>query len=362
MSEWKECKLGDVADFKNGKARPSIVEKGNIPIYGGNGILGYTDASNWHGHTVIIGRVGAYCGSVYFEDKPVWVSDNALYSIPKTNTDAKFLFYLLRHLDLNTQAEGSSHPLLTQTLLNSIDITLPNSLPVQRAIAGVLSSLDEKIDLLHRQNKTLEGMAMALWRKMFIEEAYPGWPKGKLGDIADNVKNGVSTKNLRDHMYYVGLEHIERKHLALYNWGNSQDVESNKSKFERGDILYGKLRAYFHKVCFAPVEGICSTDILVIRPKQPDYFSFCLMWFFSEDVVNYSDASSGGTRMPRTNWETLAGYEIAIPHDDILTGFNQRVKPLIDKIEQNIFSIRTLSSMRDTLLPKLMSGEMRVKI
>ena len=155
---------------------------------------------------------------------------------------------------------------------------------------------------------------------------------------------------------------MERKHLALYNWGEAQDVESNKFKFERGDILFGKLRAYFHKVCFAPIEGICSTDILVIRSKKTEYFSFCLMWFFSEDVVNYSDASSRGTRMPRTNWETLAGYDIDIPEDVFLAGFNRKVKPLIDKIEQNVFSIRMLARLRDTLLPKLMSGEVRVKL
>jgi len=193
MSEWKECKLGDVAEFKNGKSRPSEIVNGTIPIYGGNGILGYTDTFNYQGETVIVGRVGAYCGSVFFEYKPIWVSDNALYTIPKNETDAKFLYYLLKNMGLNSQAEGSSHPLLTQTLLNSLDVFVTDSLTEQRAIAGVLSSLDNKIDLLHRQNKTLEGMAEALYRKMFVpacagephadrEEADPGWKKGKLGD------------------------------------------------------------------------------------------------------------------------------------------------------------------------------------
>ena len=129
MSDWKECKLGDVAEFRNGKSRPSKIESGYIPIYGGNGILGYTDTFNCQGETVIVGRVGAYCGSVFYENKSIWVSDNALFTIPKNGTDAKYLYYLLKKMELNNQAEGSSHPLLTQTLLNSLDVFITDSRP-----------------------------------------------------------------------------------------------------------------------------------------------------------------------------------------------------------------------------------------
>ena len=163
MTEWKECKLGDVVFFSNGKSRPNT--SGYIPIYGGNGILEYTDQSNNDGETIIIGRVGAYCGSVYYENRPVWVSDNALAAKPKEHYYAKYLYYLLKFSDLNQYAEGSSHPLLTQSLLNSIDIVFCDNIDDQKAIAEVLSSLDDKIDLLTKQNKTLEDLAQAYFRK-----------------------------------------------------------------------------------------------------------------------------------------------------------------------------------------------------
>ena len=91
MSEWKEITLKEVLNFGNGKAKPK--KEGNIPIYGGNGILGFTDEFNYDGETIIIGRVGAYCGSVFYENSPIWISDNALSAKPKDKNNAKFLYY-----------------------------------------------------------------------------------------------------------------------------------------------------------------------------------------------------------------------------------------------------------------------------
>ena len=169
MSEWKGYKLGDVIHFGNGKERPRT--EGDIPVFGGNGILGYSDQSNYKNETIIIGRVGAYCGSVFYQNKPIWVSDNALAVKPKDKFQTKFLYYFLKNLGLNNFAEGSSHPLLTQTLLNSIEVLITNDAREQIQIASILSSLDDKIDLLHRQNKTLEQLAETLFRQWFVEEA-----------------------------------------------------------------------------------------------------------------------------------------------------------------------------------------------
>jgi len=182
---WKKVKLGEVVKFGNGKVRPKT--KGNIPIFGGNGILGYCDKFNYEGETIIIGRVGAYCGSVYFENKPIWISDNALSAKPKSKNDTKFLYYLLKNLNLNQFALGSSHPLITQTLLHSIDVEICTDKNEQKAIASVLSSLDDKIDLLHRQNKTLEAMAETLFRQWFIEEAREDWEEGRIPDEFDFI-------------------------------------------------------------------------------------------------------------------------------------------------------------------------------
>ncbi|MFC1781913.1 restriction endonuclease subunit S, partial [Planctomycetota bacterium] len=118
-------KLCDITHFYNGKARPDNVDDGLIPIYGGNGILGFTNQYNSEDVTIIIGRVGAYCGSLYIEHKPIWLSDNALCAKSHNKNYMSYLYYLLKSLHLNGKAEGSSQPLLTQTLLNSIEINIP---------------------------------------------------------------------------------------------------------------------------------------------------------------------------------------------------------------------------------------------
>jgi len=161
--EWKTDTLSFFAEFFNGKSRP--VEVGAIPIYGGNGVLGYTNKSNYSGKSIIIGRVGAYCGSLYFENKEIWVSDNALLVKSKLNNSTHFLFYMLKSLDLNSMAEGSSHPLLTQTLLKSIEIQIP---PIQKVnkFDIIVEGFQKKIDSNQTQIRTLTTLRDTLLPKL----------------------------------------------------------------------------------------------------------------------------------------------------------------------------------------------------
>ena len=165
--EWEEGKLSYFADFFNGKSRPN--ELGTIPIYGGNGILGYTNKSNYFGKSIIVGRVGAYCGSLYYENKEIWVSDNALLVKPKFDNTTHFLFYLMKTLDLNSMAEGSSHPLLTQTLLKSIEILIP---PIQKVneFDKLVEDIRIKIDSNNNQIRTLTSMRDSLLPKLMSGE------------------------------------------------------------------------------------------------------------------------------------------------------------------------------------------------
>lgn len=277
---------------------------------------------------------------------------------------SEFLFYFFKsefgqHQILKYESQvgvpSISNPL---TSLKEIEVPVPPP-SEQKAIAAVLSSLDDKIDLLHRQNKILEAMAETLFRQWFVEEAQD-WVEGTLGDVSINVRNSVKIADIQTGVKYVGLEHIDRRNIALQQHGFGEIVSSNKSAFERHDILFGKLRPYFHKVCYAPFAGICSTDILVIRPKSPEYFAFCLFAFFQNDVVEFANLGSGGTRMPRTDWSTLKTYPVCLPDMDTLNNFNELVLPSIEKITQNLEQIRTLETLRDILLPKLMSGEVRL--
>ena len=150
-SDWYETTLGTCVRFQNGKKRP--VEGGVIPVYGGNGVLDHTNRSN-NRNCVIIGRVGAYCGSVFREKGICWVSDNAISATVKSDVDIDYIYYFLKNAGLNRRHIGTSQPLLTQEILNSISIYLP-SLPTQKKIAAILSALDETIELNNKINNNL---------------------------------------------------------------------------------------------------------------------------------------------------------------------------------------------------------------
>lgn len=166
---WEEGKLADVADFNNGKSRPESIEGSTIPIYGGNGILGYTIRSNSEGMSIVIGRVGAYCGSLYIENRPVWITDNALSAKPKNKKYTSYVYYLLKSLNLNQMAEGSSHPLLTQTLLNTIDITIPSD-DIIAAFCGFADSISMKSFFNKTQINTLEKLRDTLLHRLMSGE------------------------------------------------------------------------------------------------------------------------------------------------------------------------------------------------
>lgn len=265
----------------------------------------------------------------------------------------------------------------------------------QRAIAHILGALDDKIELNRRTNQTLEATARALFKSWFIDfdpvrakaegrqpsgmdaataALFPraftdselgkiprNWSVRPLGDLAQNPRRGVDPSSLAPGTSYVGLEHMPRKSIALGEWGESDSVASNKFRFAPGEILFGKLRPYFHKVGVAPVDGVCSTDILVVTPKESHWFAFVLGHASSEDLVQHADATSTGTKMPRTNWQDLARFQVVAPSDAVAGAFDNRVRPMMEAIRATIHESRTLAAARDALLPKLLSGEVRVK-
>ena len=201
-SDWYETTLGTCVRFQNGKKRP--VEGGVIPVYGGNGVLDHTNRSN-NRNCVIIGRVGAYCGSVFREKGICWVSDNAISATVKSDVDIDYIYYFLKNAGLNRRHIGTSQPLLTQEILNSISIYLP-SLPTQKKIAAILSALDEKIELNNKINNNLYEQAKALYRSLFIDydscdkskyytselgQIPIGWEVKELRSVTQNIRTKV---------------------------------------------------------------------------------------------------------------------------------------------------------------------------
>ena len=159
---WEVGKLNDFVTIKNGKTRPTSV--GSIPVYGGNGIIDYVENSNYE-NLNIIGRVGAYCGSVYFDEAKVWISDNALAGISKNNT-LYFDYLTLMNLNLNSKSEGSSHPLLTQGILNNIDIIKSKNISIYQEFEKIVELLFKQLNNYRIQNKKLEDLNDLLLARM----------------------------------------------------------------------------------------------------------------------------------------------------------------------------------------------------
>ena len=153
---------------------------------------------------------------------------------------------------------------------------------------------------------------------------------------------------------------MPRHSIALTEWDSAIKVTSNKSVFKAGEILFGKLRPYFHKVGLAPIDGICSTDIVVISSHSKYWSAFILACLSSVEFVNYTDRTSTGTKMPRTSWKIMSEYEICIPPEEVAGAFYGLTRPLIDLVIANIHESRHLHGIRTTLLPKLITGEIRL--
>jgi type I restriction enzyme S subunit len=183
-----------------------------------------------------------------------------------------------------------------------------------------------------------------------------GWKAGKLVDIGTNSRRGVQPGDIAPNTPYIALEHMPRRCIALGDWGDSAEVASGKSAFKKGEILFGKLRPYFHKVGVAPFDGVCSTDILVFAPKSPEWFGFLLGHASSDELIKFTDLASTGTKMPRTNWSDISSFKVALPPKPIAAAFTRTIQPMLDHIHANLHQSRTLATLRDTLLPKLLSG------
>ncbi len=277
--------------------------------------------------------------------------------------------------------------------LKTLDVQWP-PLPEQRAIAHILGTLDDKIELLRKQNETLEAMARALFKDWFVDfgpvrakkegrepylprevwDLFPdrlvesklgeipeGWEIGTLGDVAEHPRRGMQPNSIKPETAYIALEHMPKRCIALSDWGIANGLESNKFEFRKGEILFGKLRPYFHKVGIAPLDGVCSTDIVVVTPRSVDWFGFVLAHVSSDNFVEYTNAGSTGTKMPRTSWTDMARYNIAVPPKIVSRSFSQMLRPSVDRIIAGIHESRALGALRDSLLPKLISGDLRVK-
>ena len=285
-----------------------------------------------------------------------------------------FLFYVLQtkefYDEANSKASGAAQLDLSHGAFNSIFIPLPPT-KSQINIANILSTYDNLIENNRKQIKLLEEAAQRLYKEWFVDLRFPGhenvkivdgvpegWKKTTLGDICSLSKE-VQKKDNNTYPY-IGLEHMPRNNICLSEWGDSSEISSNKFKYAENDILFGKIRPYFHKVGFALNNGVASTDIIIIKPIE-NMWSILLLTVSSKDFVNYSyKTCKEGAKMPRADWDKMLIYDILIPNNELLDIFNNQIWLMTRKIKTLALQSRSLARARDMLLPRLMSGEVEV--
>jgi type I restriction enzyme S subunit len=357
VREWRECKLGDVARINYGKGLPAQKRKvGSVPVFSSAGITGWHNVPLVNNEGIIIGRKGTV-GTVYYSDKPFFCIDTAYYIEPdEAKYDIKYLFYLLGTIGLTELNEDSAVPGLNRNTAYAQDILLP-PLPEQRAIAGVLSSLDDKIALLHRQNKTLGGMAEALWRKMFVEEAEPGWKKGKLGDEMD-ITMGQSPPGNTYNEENQGMLFFQGRAEFGFRFPEARLYCTEPKRFAKRCDTLVSVRAPVGDTNMASEECCIGRGLAAVKHKKGFVsYTFYKIRSLRDDFDSFEQQ---GTVFGSIGKDDFNGIDTIIPDIKIVQQFDTMAKPLDDKIFMNSIQIRTLSKMRDKLLPKLMSGEVRM--
>jgi len=386
MSEWKEYKLGEVTEPIKDTYNPDgsdnyayigleHIEQESLRL---NSVGVSSDVTSnkflFKSNDILFGKLRPYFRKVikpHFEgicSTDIWVFR------AKKGFDQNYLYYFLANWDfVNTANSGEGGTRMPRADWNFLKTSTWNfpQLPEQTQIASILSSLDDKIDLLYRQNKTLEQIAETLFRQWFVEEAEDSWEIGRLGDILESIESGSRPKGgidpeLKDGIPSIGAENING--LGVYNFSKTKFITQDFFKsMKRGiintyDVLIYKDGAYVgRKGMFGdgfPYK-ICTVNehVFILRTNSRAN-QFYLYFLLQQDELAQLNSNSA---QPGLNQEAMKSFEIIMPPIELIIQFEEKVKCLIDEIFSNCNQINTLTQLRDTLLPKLMSGEVMVK-
>jgi type I restriction enzyme S subunit len=380
LVRFEEVTLAELLDFTNGKAiKPG--GEGAYPVYGSNGLIGCSEEAR-HENAIIIGRVGAYCGSIEFCSTPFWASDNTIVAEPKGDNDVRFLYYLLIGLDLNRWAGGSAQPLMTQTTLKRVPTRVP-PIATQRRIAGVLSAYDDLIENNTRRIRLLEEMARALYREWFVHYRFPGHEAvamvehDELGMVPDGWEVLPSSTAVEINPRTKVPKEGEKPYLPMGGLSETcmliTDVESRTgnsgAKFKNGDTLFARITPSLENgktgfVQFLPTsEAVAfgSTEFIVLRSHSVSPYYVYLLARTEEFRENAILSMAGASGRQRVRNECFDSFLIAQPDEGVLARFDQIVAPIFEQIQTLVVINENLRQTRDLLLPRLVSGALPVE-
>lgn len=396
MSEWKEYKIGELGIVVTGKT-PS---KDNTEDWGD--LMPFVTPSDYKNYgkyaktadrnlsqvgverlknkvlpekSILVTCIGSDMGKVVMNKTDVITNQQINSIIPNSYVDKDFLYYRLVSMYETLRiygGDGTAVPIVNKGDFENIDTEIP-PLPEQTAIASILSSLDDKIDLLHRQNATLEKMAETLFRQWFVhrpelaegEKAKEEWESGKISDLIDFNPQRKIPKGSK--CPFLEMAELNTTTYAPSGWYEREFTSG--SKFINGDTLLARItpclengKAAFIDFLEEGKTGWGSTEFIVLRPKGNIHPFFAYAVARNKDFKDFAESCmQGSSGRQRVDIENLKSYEISIPSDDIIQRYNNICIYITSKLKSNQTQIRTLTTLRDTLLPKLMSGEVKVE-
>ena len=396
-AEWLQTTWGEVATLDYGKAiRDYQNADGEYPVYGTNGPIGWHHTALCRTPGVIVGRKGAYRG-IHYSDKPFFVIDTAFFVNPKVDMDLRWAYYCLLTYDINGMDSGSAIPSTSRDEFYKLPVALPSKVE-QVQIAKTLALFDDRITLLRETNATLEAIAQALFKSWFVdfdpvraklerrtpegmdeatarlfpdsfEESELGLvPRGwRVATLADTFDVNPTRKLSKGSM----ASYLDMASLATSGHCVEAPIEremGSGAKFQNGDTLLARITPCLENGKSAFVDflaegqiGWGSTEFLVLRPKAPlpPYLGYllCRHPAFREYTIQSMSGTSGRQRIQN---DVLGRYLLAVPGLEIVTVFAGVIEPTQRSIAANHQSAQTLATLRDTLLPRLISGQLRL--
>jgi type I restriction enzyme, S subunit len=397
--DWKRMSLGEFVTLQRGHDLPEENRRpGDVPILGSFGVTGWHDASKAPGPGVTVGRSGASFGVVSYSATDYWPLNTALYVIDFHGHDERFAYYFLKQFDFKGYNSGSAQPSLNRNFVHPVPVEVP-PLPEQRAIAHILGTLDDKIELNRRMSETLEAMARALFKSWFVDfdpvrakaegrdpglpqhltdlfparlvdsdlgETPEGWEVGSFGDVVEQVReqgNPLASP-------HVLFSHYSIPAFDAGQWPTTElgeGIKSQKSRVPPGVILLSKLNPEIERVWLVDVpageRAVCSTEFLVLRPRAPSTRSYAYCLARSPLFRQQIEALVTGTSKShqRAHADTVLGLSAIRAPGPIIKVFDRCASSLLQRTLACRRENRTLAALRDTLLPKLISGELKVE-
>ena len=380
MGEWKSFQVGEIGKVITGKTpKTSISDNygGYIPFLTPSDDMsvkyvrktaktltekGLSEVKNaiLPANSVCVSCIGSDLGKVVITTRPT-VTNQQINSIvvDEARFDISFVYYAMRILGkkLNFISKTSTAvPIVNKSSFSSYEIECP-SLKEQKQIAAVLSVLDAKIECNRMINDNLADLLQTIYQERFVNDIL-AVNQGVLSDICSYSTDKVAVSELNVRTYFSTENMLSGK--AGSTEATSLPTTSQTTACHKGDTLISNIRPYFKKIVYCEDNCGCSTDVLCFTPSQPRYSAYLFSTLYADKFFAFMVAGSKGTKMPRGDKQQIMTYPVVLPSEEALAGFNTIASPLLEQIYSNRAENKRLSILRDTLLPKLMSGEIDV--